>query len=371
MRIAKTLLALATVSLVMFLFGCGENSPTDSGSIPDGEENVDLNAEFGGYEATDEAAAFGMGDLEKMAEDGVEAHDQVAEESEVVALGAAPATNVYVLRLAWGMLEGDSSVTVETDWSGSISVDRGAVIVERVIRFEPGDYVVRPRTDRTVVDLVSKTAPHWDGLLITLLDPAEDSLAQVENVLRISLGGFETSYTTVQLAELEEIIDVDLTGNQFSVNAFLVDEFPCGRGFLSGEWRHTNVEGGDFRGRWSSYDGENRGFVRGQWGLNEEGRKVFFGKYIFADGAFGGLLRGHWGFGESRGSGFFRGAWHGENEIRGLLHGVWRHEWRGPDSGPNNGNRPGETLDRGRGFFHGRWFRACDPSEVTDEFQES
>lgn len=363
MKITKVLLALVTMTMVLFLVGCGENSPADSaGGLSEGEENVDLNADFGGYETTDETPAFGVEDLAKSADDGIPAADAVADEPEVINLGVAPATNVYVVRLAWGMLEGDSSITTETDWSGSISVDRGAIVVERIVRFEPGDYVVRPRTDRKVVDLVSKTAPHFDGLLITVLDPQDDSLATVENVLRISLGGFETSYTAPQLAELGEIVDVDAAGNQFSIDAFLLREFPCGHGVLSGEWRHTTMNGGDFLGRWSSVGGENRGFVRGSWGVNEEGIRVFFGKYILADGTFGGLLRGHWGFAESRGSGFFRGAWHGENEIKGSVHGVWRHEWRG-----NESNSAGEIVDGRRGFFHGRWIQACDPAEVTDD----
>ncbi len=358
-----TLLAITTISLVLFLVGCGDNAPNDALNSDPTDEEIDLNAEFGGYDTNDESPAFGDDDMMKNEDDGVDAQDAMDEDPEVISIGAAVTTDVYVVRLAWGLLEGDSSNTAVTDWSGSISVDQGAVVVERLLRFEKDDHIVRPRVDRTVIDLVSTTIPHWDGLLITVLDPIDDTLDAVENVLHISLGDFEISYTTLQLVELEEIHDVDLLGNQFSVNAFLVDEFPCGRGFLAGEWRHTNEFGGDFRGRWTTYTGLGRGNLKGRWGVNEEGVKVFFGKYINLNGEFRGLLRGHWGHGESRGCGWLRGAWHGNEEIKGLLRGVWKHEWHGPVEESAN-----SVAERKGGFFHGRWFEACDPAALVDEF---
>ena len=357
-----TLLAITTISLVLFLVGCGDNAPSDALDGDPTDEEIDLNTEFGGYDMDDESPAFGDDELMKSEDDGVDAEDVMDEDPEVISIGAAVTTDVYVVRLAWGLLEGDSSNTALTGWNGSISVDRGAVVVERLLRFEQEDHIVRPRVDRKVVDLVSTTAPHWDGLLITVLDPIEDTLASVENVLSISLGEFEISYTTVQLAELEEIHDVDLLGNQFSVNAFLIDEFPCGRGFLAGEWRRTNEFGGDFRGRWTTYTGLGRGNLQGRWGVNEEGVNVFFGKYINLNGQFRGLLRGHWGHGESRGGGWFKGAWHGSEEIKGMFGGVWRNEWHGPV------DETSALTDLRRGFFHGRWFEACDPGALVDEF---
>ncbi len=350
--------------IVFSLTGCSENSPIDADGEGFGSDvETDLNSAFGGYQMTDESPAFGDEELLKSADDGAPAEDPVAEDAAVILMGAESTTDAYAVRITWGMLEGDSSVTEATDWSGSISLSRGAIIVERTILFERGDTIVRPRTDRKVVDLVSKTMPHYDGLLLTILDPHTDTADAAENVLTIALGPFEETFLLSELVEREEVFDVGVVGSQVSITSFLVEDFPCPRGFLSGRWGRTGPDGGLFLGRWISRSGAARGFLKGHWGIDEEGRKVFFGKYISVNGEIEGLLRGAWGHRvNSRAAGWFRGVWHGEEGPRGYLHGVWREAWHGYEAALT-----GAQAGRPRGFFHGHWFKPCDPSGIVEE----
>lgn len=365
MKSAMQILTLATVLMLAgLLFGCGENSPSDINNVPVNEEQINLNEEDGGYSKTGEEPAFGDPVLALSADDGVEANDPVAADPVVISMAADPLARVYVVRLAWGMLEGDSTVTEETDWSGSISVDRGAVFVDRIINFERGDFIERPRPSRLEMNLVSRTMPFYDGLIISIVDPIQDSTEMVENVLTIDMGGFTESYTVVDLAEIEEIYDVDFQGNQYSITGICVNEYPCARGFWSGEWMRSDVEGGTFAGRWSSRNGMARGYVRGNWGINEDDVKVFFGKYIGLDGEYLGLLRGGWGHSHRPGTGWIRGVWEADgDDIEGLLRGIWTDPWHG---------HMYETAEANRrhGFFHGKWIKACDPSMITDEYDE-
>jgi hypothetical protein len=359
----RAILALLALPLFLLAAGCGENSPVDTeNGNPGDEQMTDLNSEFGGYTATDESPAFGDDELAKLAEDGEPAEDPVADQPEYTELREHPTTDVYYLRLAWGMLEGDSANTVVTDWSGSLRLDRGAIVAERVLLFEGEDHIVRPRTERTLLEIVSQTKPHWDGVLVTILDP-EDTLQSAENQLAIALGPFELTLAMSELASIDTIIDVDGIGNQVSITGALVVDPPCARGFLSGVWDRTDFEGGTFRGRWTTVRGWASGFVRGHWGVNDDGMNVFFGKYIGEDGEFRGFLRGRWGRADGRGAGWFRGYWYdADGEPFGTLHGAWKHEWRG---------HPAETDNRRpNGFFHGRWKEACFGIESEEPIEE-
>ena len=365
MKSAMQILTLATILMLAgLLVGCGDNSPSDVNTDPADEEMINLNEEDGGYTKTGEEPAFGDQQLALSPDDGVEANDEVAADPVVISMAADPTAHVYVVRLAWGMLESDSTITEETDWSGSISVDRGAVFVDRIINFERGDFIERPRASRLEINLVSHTTPFYDGLIISVVNPVNDSTEMVENVLTIDMGGFTESYTVADLAEIEEIYDVDLLGNQYSITGICVNEYPCAHGFWSGEWMRSDIEGGTFAGRWSSRNGMARGHVRGNWGIDEEGNKVFFGKYIGLDGEYLGLLRSGWGHRQRPGTGWIRGVWEADGEdIEGLLRGVWTDPWN------NHHSLTAETNHR-HGFFHGKWFKACDPNMITAEYEE-
>lgn len=358
---------------VLFLFaasGCSTNdNPAGTPESSVGEESLDLESSFGGYAMTDEDPGFGDDELLKNEDDGIEADDAIDADPVVVDMAATDSTDVYSVRLTWGMLEGDSSNTAITDWSGSISLNvDGAIVVERIIRFERDDFIVRPRTDRMVVDLVSQTGRHLDGVLITIFDPHGDVTAQdksnVVNELTIALGDFEVTYLLTDLDSLDEIIDVDNLGNQFAIHAFQVTDF-CPRGFLSGRWAPTSAGRGVFRGRWTSRYGLSHGWLKGHWGTNDNGKQIFYGKYIGQNGEFRGLLRGHWNHSPDRPGGSFNGRWHGEAGLVGGLRGVW-------SAPPHPANQPVMTESeefnqrRPAGFFHGEWRANCDGSIDDD-----
>lgn len=361
------------------MVGCSRN---DNPIVADGaddsqEEALDLEASFGGYSYKDELPAFGDDELLEKENDGVEARDALEADPAVIDLGARPDTKVYSVRLAWGMLEGDSTVTDGRDWSGDISVINGAVIVNRILQFEDRDYIERPRDDRRLVSVVSHTGPRWDGLLLTILDPQSD--LTVINELVIDLGDFEMRWLVSDLDSLEEIIDVDDRGNQFSITAFAVDEMICPSGFIHGRWANTRDNGGVFRGRWTSRYGLSHGWLKGHYGVNDEGDNVFFGKYIGQGGEVRGLFRGSWGRADAVDhGGWFRGKWHNRGDVQGALGGRWfaRPDRTMPPSvdAAGDGNARPEFAERPNiGFFSGRWINNCDGSmdEETDPSDES
>lgn len=358
--------AMTFLSAVIFLVavsGCSRNdNPAGATGDAVAGEELDLEQSFGGYTTTAESPGFGDDELLKSEDDGIDAEDALQEDPGILDLAARAETRVYSVRLAWGMLEGDSTVTAETDWSGSVSLTTdGAIVVERIIHFERGDYIVRPRTDRMTVGLVSNTGRQYDGLLLTLYDPEESDVvaaADVENVLEVKLGGFEMSWPLADLDSLDEIIDVDNLGNQFAIQAFQVTDF-CPRGFLSGRWAPTRAGRGVFRGRWTSRYGLSHGWLKGHWGTNDAGDQVFFGKYIGQNGEFRGLLRGTWGRSPDRPGGWFQGRWHrGDRTVAGGLRGIWVAP---PPRGGVTANSAEEFRRPTRaGFFEGKWRANCD-----------
>ncbi len=356
------------LSIAAFI-GCSSNdSPMEVSNDPGQSEELDLESSFGGYTKTDDAVAFDDSELLESEDDGIEAEDIMEDDPDVIDLGSRETTDIYSVRLAWGKLEGDSSSTDLVDWTGSITLSQdGAIVVERILRFERGDYIVRPRTERKLVELVSHTGPHWDGLLLTIFDPQDlltDEKASVVNELTIKLGEFEVSYLLTDLDSLDEVIDVDDFGNQFSISTFMVEDF-CPRGWIAGRWTHTAANRGVFRGHWRSRYGLSHGWLKGHFGVNDNGRKVFFGKYIGQNGEFRGLLRGHWDVAGDRPGGWFAGRWHGRNEIMGALRGVWSSRTdRATDM--DNSTDESTLTDRGHGgFFHGEWKARC--SDLLDD----
>ncbi len=371
-RVLFPIVFCAIVLSFLAMTGCSSNDNPAGADNNSAAEQLDLESSFGGYAMTGEEPGFGDDELLKNEDDGVEANDEVDEDPDLFDVASSDSTDVYSVRLSWGMLEGDSTVAALADWSGSISLSvDGAIVVERIVRFERDDYIVRPRADRMVVDLVSHTTAHFDGVLLTLYDP-EDLLtsqnkASVVNELTIALGTFELTYLLSDLDSLDEIIDVDDAGNQLSIQAFRVTDF-CPRGFISGRWAPTSAGRGVFRGRWTSRFGLSHGWLKGHWGTNDEGKQVFFGKYIGQNGEPRGLLRGHWDHAPDRPGGWFKGGWHGASGIAGGLRGVW--------SAPrNNGNDPAltdsaEFSQPGKaGFFHGKWRANCDGT-IDDDSED-
>ncbi len=369
MKSIKRILAIMVpVALMLVVVGCSGDSTT---SAPAEEPELNLTDEFGGYKATDESPAFGDADIVALGED-ESANDPMANSAEVEQIRQLAEVDVYSVELLWGKLEFDSNETVVTDWSGKLSVERGAIVAVRLIKFEGGDFLIRPRTSRTELAFQSFTLPAYDGILVYVYDP-EPSTFDSENTLTFDTEPYSQTYSMSELADLQEIVDVG--NNQVSVTAMKLDRLECGEGYLEGRWIRQGRDGkrGNFYGRWIGADGRSAGHIRGHFG-ERDGEQVFFGKWISLGGQFRGLLKGTWGYGNDEMPdadylGWFRGIYAdaGGAEL-GELQGGWVA--RNPAVGPaddefepgdfGQDDRNGRHAGRGYGGFRGQWNANCD-----------
>ncbi len=341
--------------LGLLLVGCSEKS-ADTDNSETGELN--LTDDFGGCKATDEAAAFGDSELESD-ELSVEANDPMATSVDMDSLRNRPDVKVYSVEFLWGHLELDSTEAAITDWSGSLTVERGGIVAVRLIRFELGDYIIRPRLSRQQLDFVSYTKPSFDGMLVFVYDPMPDSF-DTENTLTFTSGPYSRTFTMTELAQISEVVEVG--ANQFSINGFSLERLECGEGFFQGRWvRPASDNGlGTFIGRWISQDGLLLGHLRGHFGKRDDGEQVMFGKWISVAGLFRGFLKGEWGSGSEEDPaasnlGWMRGEIFDRNEAQiGVYDGGWVQRQRGNDERSERSERAKQ------GLFRGQWSLNCD-----------
>lgn len=380
---------IVPAALALLFAGCGdEDGTTPTGAGPVGVDDysaIDFDLPYGGLTKTDEQPAFGDPYLLQMdaLADLDDFEDALAQDPEVRRLQSRTGTpggpdggerpRFTFLHIAWGVLDGPiDEITGRpedgdlVDWSGHLSVDRGIVLVRRVILFErPADQVIQPRPDRQTVAWRSHTGLHYDGLIIEIIEPPLGSGGEhgdgqggdpdepVPNVLHFVTGPFTRDFPVDELAGLDEVFEVEPAGNAIHFAGFTLGDIAyCPKGFLAGRWvddPDREEAGGFFAGRWVSLYGLVRGYLRGAYGLNREGEPVFYGKYVGRDGRFQGLVEGVWTPGEDEGEGSFEGHWVGANElVEGVLDGRFLTE-------------PGEL----RGFFQGRWATLCDEEAVS------
>ncbi len=360
---------LVALALLALLAGCSQDDGPGDVIATDNYDTMDLDEAYGGLSMTDEQPAFD--DPYLIAEDaqdqGDAFDDPLADDPEVREMerrGHGPGDGTArprftFLRVVWGELEAatDAPDGDAVDWSGSLHVDRGIVIVRRVILFErPADSIARPRPDRQTVAWTSHTGGHVDGVLVQIIERPQDLEGEEPNQLHFGTGPFTTSFPVADLVGLDEVYPVEPAGNAVHFVGFnLADLDSCPKGFVGGRWQDdpaTDVEGGIFRGRWVGLHGLTEGHLRGRYGVNEAGERVFFGKYIGPRGHFRGLLAGTWTPGEEPGQGVFEGHWVNRQEtVEGVLSG-----------------RFATAEERPGGFFQGRWSALCD-DEAADQVQ--
>lgn len=363
MNLKKLSVMLLAAAVGFVAVGCSGDS--GSGSIDTGE--TDLNSEYGGYTTSNEAPAFGDPELAKAMGADEPVIDPLYPAVALDSLDDGTRT-VYALALRWGQLEGDSTVTDLTDWSGSLSLAYGGMPVRQLIRFERGqDYIVRPRTSRTLLEWVSFTSVHFDGLLVLIVDPPVDSDTMPgPNQLVLTLPQYSRTFSMDELASLEELIDIDASGNQLAINARKLELTACGEGPMEGVWRlNPSRRNGEFFGRWMTDDGVFGGHLRGHFGVRSDGSHVFFGKVIGVSGRFEGLLRGTWGVDPADStSGWYEGVWASRLGLAaGTVKGTWQSKSPADDDGDEDVVRP-RNPRWGGGFFSGWWERVCDADSV-------
>jgi hypothetical protein len=336
------------VALTLSFFAACGNEQLVNSTDP-GDEEVSLDKSFGGYDTDDEAVGFGETDMIDDFPEDVEVDDSISDDPTVVAELNDARSKVYFLRVTWGYLEGDSTATETTDWSGAAQVSKGTLVLLKTVRFESNDFVHRPRPDRQTLEFASFTKPHFDGLALAIIDN-DTAQSDVEGTFTINAGSYSKVLSFSELDSLELIEAVGNEGQEVSILSRSKDVTPFAGGFMAGRWVKTGPNGGEFRGRWITSMGDNAGHLRGIWGINRNGNKVFFGKYISLNGEFRGLLEGQWELNRGERGGTFHGRWVDSNlESAGTLRGHFKT------------GRPGDR----RGFFQGR-FKVGNPQEIDD-----
>ena len=375
---------LFSLLLVVFVFAAGCDSGTDNLATPtagEQEENiVDLNSPTGGFSFSDEEPAFGESDLYTYSSKEPVYNDALENDPEIERWRERQGIKKFRLRAIWGRLarsyeDSTAADCCGLDWSGSMTFDNGVVIIEKLIAFDPEDYITR--RNKSTIEWVSHTCPHIDGIQVKLIAPPfkqdsleADSTETCEPVLTIKTGPFTKSFTLKELESLQLMQPVDRCGNGSSINSQIIPP-GCPHGYLFGKWENVETDTtaidsttsppdstdsendgrillGHFRGVWIGHNGRIAGHVKGIYGINSLGERVFFGKYIDFKGHFKGILRGHFEptpeitAEYSFPHGIFHGKWFGKNFAQeGRLKGNW-------------------ISDKdGHGLFHGEWGKNC------------
>jgi hypothetical protein len=347
------IIAILSLGLLALIAGCSQKT---SDSQNDQSEIAD---EFGGYTPTDEQPAFGDQVLAAEMEGDEEYNDQVLSSPTVDSIiNDSEEEGAYALRIVWGSLEFDSTVTEVTDWSGSLTISRGAEIVRRLIRFERGQDYILPREDRKVIEWVSVTTVHYDGIFVNLyvppVDPNDTNVTADEPVtVTFATGPFTVSFNIEELMTLDTVFVLEDGVNAVAFRGFKVFPGICPKGFLGGRWGKDSTGQGIFFGRWISRNGALIGHLRGHWGTDRDGNpdNVFYGKWIDINGKFEGFLKGHYyarpcpnvvrdRFGQFKG--FFYDA---NRNVKGALNGHYM--------------RSRTDEENSLGFFLGRWKTFC------------
>ena len=333
-RIILLFFTFATLGLI--LGGC--SSATDPA-----ETSTNLE-DFGSYKATDEEPNFGDPIIAELTAEEETYADPIAFTPIVTLVDGEDSPDKFCFRMAWGNLAGDSDITELTDWSGKLTVSRGAIVVTHLIKFEPEQDYLLPRYDSEgiyvpeVLQWMSFTSVHFDGIASCLYFPPSET----EEVVTITYESAQLtiSFTMDELYDLDTLVEIG-TGNAISFQSVLCDPRSDTRGALMGRWSRDEEGNGIFYGRWISGDGSVIGSFEGEWGIDEDGAQVFVGKYIDDTGAFEGFIKGNYG---RRGQGinaaghFWGHIYNADGDPIGVLKGHYKQ-------GDNRRN----------GYLAGRW----------------
>jgi len=297
----------------------------------------------GGLTTSDEAPAFGaQADFTAAAiESDSVAADTLAGDPATTSIDSASAAAGFRMIVVWGKIPGDKDATVSRDWTGSLKVSRGGLIVRRTIAFDGQTDKLLPRTSLDTVSFQSVTRPYVDGLALTVLDPPSPTATGSQTLTYTSADG-ATIYTfdLSQLGAGPIVVDA---GDGFKMVAVGVHRqaAACDRGFMRGRWHALSAHLGRFLGVVTDENGAPVGHVRGIYGERRNGDSVLFGKFIDGAGHFRGLLAGTFDNGQ------YQARWIDRQGAHGTAHGEYA-----------------EGATATAGHFLGRWAEsscAADP----------
>jgi hypothetical protein len=294
-------------------FACVDNA---AGTDDADQVTSALEQENGGLDTTDEAPMFGEADAFAAAaiETDTVVTDVMASDPTVTTIENAPAGARHRLLIAWGRMPADPTATTGRNWSGSLTLSRGALVVGRTIGFEETTDHLLPRQTPVTVEFQSVTRPFADGLILRVLDP-DPTQGALHLAYASADGAHSYDLDLSQLAHGPISIDAG-DGNRFVALA-LPELDACDHGFMRGRWIALRAGLGVYRGVVADENGQVTGHIRGIWGQRQNGDKVMFGKFIATDGSFRGLLAGQYE------AGHFRARWIVSTGDHGVAGGLY------------------------------------------------
>lgn len=159
----------------------------------------------------------------------------------------------FHLRLTWGLLGGNRQARTWIPWTGGVKVDSGTARLQHLIFFDRHDSP-QASNDPTEVRWTSRTAPHFDGVVVRIQPRTVTDKVHVTTPL------FSKDFDSAQLAQgTEQRFDVDATGHQISVSA--IPDVGCG-GFAYGYEKQAREGWLGFGGLLTNETGDNQGVLR-------------------------------------------------------------------------------------------------------------
>ncbi len=333
-RISSLVIGNAVMALCVGFAGCAENTDTT-------EIGAQIEKENGGLDMDDEATLFGIADDfedANLIDEEDEHEDELDGTTEITDVEEVSGVAVYHVAIRWGQMPGNRDNEVGRDWSGTLSVNRGAMVVRSRVAFEASDRVL-PRVDRQKVSFESRTLPHSDGLRLTVLDPTPGADEPLVIAYRTGEGLVHSIAIEDLVAEPHDYV-VDDANNRIRAIAMRRPVDVCDYGFLTGRWHKVGERFGVLRGRVTNEHGRTVGFMKGIYGVKRDGDRVFFAKVIEKEGRSRGIIAGH--YGNNR----FRGVWRTRDGEYGRAGGAYRETVPGPRIG---------------GIYRGLWAEtSCD-----------
>jgi hypothetical protein len=328
-------IGIGIVGLVM-LAGCSSKSDGGDESLGTPEATA-LDLPNGGYDSTDSTPYFSDPTVKELPTFDATYADATDMTTDAI---AAPGATVYHIALLWGHLPPASDATTTDvapqpiDWSGSVSVDAGAIGLKKTLLFDARDHVT-PRTDAKTLSFDSHTLPYVDGLYLSVVIPSGGT-----PTLHFATAALTTDIDLGQFATKEGDVDRLADGRNGLAYIGFMDTPNCAKGLLFGRWVKYQAAAGTLRGVVVDGNGDMIGDVRGIWGhAAQRDQNVFFGKYISLTGGNRGLFGGQYA------AGHYAGSWGTIDPANvGHLEGVYSDGYDNAD---------------GRGVFVGRWSEQC------------
>ena len=275
--------------LPILLFAGCVNAP--AGTDEDTTETTEsaLEQEYGGLDMADEAPLFDQELAFEAAaiEPDAPLADAMISDPTVAALETRTDVVRHRVLIAWGRMPADPDATTGRDWSGSLTVSRGALVVGRTVGFEDETDRVLARDRVDTVAFRSVTRPFADGLVLRVLDPDPNAGA-----LRLRYASALDPARTFEIDLANGPISIDAGDGNRVVAIALRDRDACDHGFMRGRWLALRENLGVYRGMVANAEGDLVGHIRGIWGQRRNGEHVMFGKFIDINGRFRGILAG-------------------------------------------------------------------------------